>query len=58
MGPLGRLACRWEDDIKMYLKDIGCVISTTLGQTQSRVEGSLNTEIKFLLYKSLTASVV
>jgi hypothetical protein len=22
--PLGRLRCRWEDNIKMYLQDVGC----------------------------------
>jgi hypothetical protein len=34
--PLGRPRCRWEDNIKMYLKEVGCTVMDWLELPQDR----------------------
>jgi hypothetical protein len=34
--PLGRTRCRWEDNIKMYLQEVGCGGMNWIELTQDR----------------------
>ena len=34
--PLGRPKCRWVDDIRMYLQDVGCGYMDWIGLAQDK----------------------
>jgi hypothetical protein len=34
--PLGRLRCRWEDNIRMDLQELGCGVMDWIGMAQDR----------------------
>jgi len=38
-GPLGRLRCRWEDNIKMDLQEVGCGGMEWIEPVQDRDSG-------------------
>ena len=42
--PLGRPSCRWEDNIKMDLQDVGCGVTDciTLAQDRDRSQALVN----------------
>jgi hypothetical protein len=37
--PLGRPRCRWEDNIKMDLQEVGCGVMDWIGLAQERDKG-------------------
>jgi hypothetical protein len=37
--PLGRLRCRWEDNIKMDFQEVGCGVWTGLGSLRIEAGG-------------------
>jgi hypothetical protein len=44
-GPLGRLRRRWEDNIKMYIREVGCggIDWIILAQNKDRWRAVVNT---------------
>jgi hypothetical protein len=38
-GPLGRPSCRWEDNIKMDLQEVGCGCMDWIDLAQDRAGG-------------------
>jgi hypothetical protein len=46
--PFGRTRLRWEDNIKMYLQEVGCDVCTGASWLRvGRVSGTLNAVINF-----------
>jgi hypothetical protein len=37
--PLGRPRCRWDDNIKMYVQEVGCGVCTALSWLRIETDG-------------------
>jgi hypothetical protein len=51
--PLGKPRCRWEDNIKMYTKQIGCEIMDWIQLIQGRVQKRTLVNIVIILRDTL-----
>jgi hypothetical protein len=56
--PMGRRRCRWDDNIKMYIQEIGwmCVDCSHLAQDRDKWRGVLNTVVNFRVLQTAKIS--